>query len=143
MKNSTNIRIPKKYENVITKVWSEGEDGYWADLKDCCICDCTECHWVHEDTVKEFLSALKDIEIISAKHQASVFGVDTLEDYIKDLATLTDKDWDNFATMEYEGKNTLGEYLEDLTNVKEKDWYKLYSKDNESKLNEWINQHIK
>ena len=129
MTNKTNIRIPKKYENVIYEVWYEGEDGYWASLKECCISDTTECHWVHEDTVKEFLSALKDIVIISAEHQASVFGVDTLDEYIEDVSTLTEKDWYNFCTLKRckVGVDTLEEYIEDLANVKEKDWYKIFT----------------
>ena len=97
MKNSTNIRIPKKYENVVYEVWSEGEDGYWANLLECCICDDTECHWVHEWTVKDFLKSLQNILIISEKRQASMFGNDTIEEYRKDLALLTEQDWKNFG----------------------------------------------
>lgn len=99
MKNNTNIRIPKKYENVITEVWSEISmgDGYWASLKECCICDDTECHWVHEDTVKEFLHSLKSIRIISIEEQIDRFGDDLLDEYREDLATLTEQDRKNFT----------------------------------------------
>lgn len=98
MKNSTNIRIPKKYENVIVDVWYEGrEDGYWADIKECCICDDTECHWVHEWTVKDFLKSLQSIRIISEEEQIDRFGDRLLKYFREDLATMTKQDWKNFG----------------------------------------------
>ena len=99
MKNTTKVRVPKKYENVIEEVWYEGrEDGYWASLKECCICWDTECHFVHEWNVKDFLQSLKSIEIMSEEEKyVYLFGDMDLDNYKTDLATLTEKDWKNFG----------------------------------------------
>lgn len=88
MNNSTNIRILKKYEKYITEVWYEGDDGYWADLIECCICDDTECHYVHEDTVKEFLKSLQNIRVLNEKEYIYYFGNDLIDDYKRDIELL-------------------------------------------------------
>lgn len=88
MKNLTNIKIPKKYQPYITEVWYERDDGYWADLIECCICRDTDCHFVHEDTVKEFLRSLQSIEVMSEDRYINHFGPDNLEDYRKSIESL-------------------------------------------------------
>lgn len=92
MKNSTNIKIPKKYEKYILEVWYEGtEDGYWANLLECCICNDTDCHYVHEWTQKDFLKSLQSISVMDEKRYISVFGDDNLKDYYNDLKLLENK----------------------------------------------------
>jgi len=93
MENSTNIRIPKKYEKYIKEVWSEQGtgDGYWADLIECCMCWDTECHFVHEWTVKDFLKSLQSISVIDEETYISHYGTDWIEDYHKSLALLNEK----------------------------------------------------
>lgn len=114
MKNNTNIRIPKKYENVITEVWYEGrEDGYWASLKECCLCEDTECHWVHEWTVKDFLKSLKSIRIMTIGEQIDRFSDDRLDEYREDLSTITEQDWKNFGYQTI----TLKEFVDDMNRV--------------------------
>lgn len=90
MKNSTNIKIPKKYQKYIREVWSEKDtgDGYWADLLECCICWDTECHYVHEWSVKDFLKSLQSIDVMDEKTYTDHFGTDWLEGYYEDLALL-------------------------------------------------------
>lgn len=89
MKNSTNIKIPKKYQPYITEVWYEGqEDGYWADLLECCICDDTETHFVHEWTQKDFLKSLQSIRLLTEEQYINHFGDDDIEDFRKDLESL-------------------------------------------------------
>jgi hypothetical protein len=90
MKNSTNIKIPKKYQKYIIEVWSEQDtgDGYWADLIECCMCWDTECHFVHEWTVKDFLKSLQNIDVIDEDVYISHFGTDCIESYHKDLELL-------------------------------------------------------
>lgn len=93
MKNTTNIRIPKKYEKYITEVWSEQDtgDGYWAGLIECCMCWDTECHFVHEWTVKDFLKSLQNIDVIDEDVYTSHFGTDLLEQYHESLKELNEK----------------------------------------------------
>ena len=89
MTNKTNMRIPKKYEKFISEVWYEGQDdGYWADLLECCICDDTESHYVHEWTQKDFLKSLQSIKVASVDEYISHFGEDNLDDYYADLKRL-------------------------------------------------------
>ena len=62
MKNSTNIKIPKKYENMIEEVFYEGkENGYWIYLKDGYIHEEMECGTIHEYTQKDLLNTLRGI----------------------------------------------------------------------------------
>jgi hypothetical protein len=90
MVNTTNIRIPKKYEKYIDEVWSEQEngDGYWANLIECCICEDTDCHYVHEWTVKDFLKSLQSISVMDEETYISHFGTDCIESYHNDLELL-------------------------------------------------------
>lgn len=98
MNNSTNIRIAKKYHNVIEEVWSEQStgDGYWASLKECCLCEDTGCHFVHEWTVKDFLKSLQSITIMSQDEYNNIFGNDNLDVYMQDLSTMSKQDYKNF-----------------------------------------------
>ena len=93
MKNETNIRIPKKYEKYIIEVWSEQGtgDGYWANLIECCMCWDTECHYVHEWTVKDFLKSLQSIDVIDEDVYTSHFGTDWIEEYHRSLKELNEK----------------------------------------------------
>lgn len=88
MRNETNMKIAKKYQPFIREIWYEGEDGYWASLKECCICDDTESHYVHEDTQKRFLKSLQSIRIMGEKEYRNHFGLDLLDRYHDDLIDL-------------------------------------------------------
>lgn len=90
MTNTTKMRIPKKYEPFINEVWYEGEDGYWGDLIECCICDATECHYIHEDTQKDFLKSVRlSIRVIDNEDEyVARFGVTDLEHYRRELNEL-------------------------------------------------------
>ena len=86
MNNKTKIKIPKKYEKYIIEVWYEGEDdGYWANLYECCLCEDTDSHLVHEWTQKDFLRSLRSIRIMEEKEYISLFSDDNIESYYEDL----------------------------------------------------------
>lgn len=91
MINSTNIRIPKKYEKYISEVWSETStgDGYWADLIECCLCEDTESHYVHEWTVKDFLKSLQSISVMSIDRYHNLYDDD--DEYWKSYNELQSK----------------------------------------------------
>lgn len=91
MKNETNMKIAKKYQPFIHEIWYEGEDGYWANLLECCICGDTECHYVHEWTQKEFLTSLRSIRVMSEDEYINRFGVGLLEHYHRTLNELKSK----------------------------------------------------
>lgn len=62
MINNTNIKIPKKYNEMIEEIYYEGkEDGYWCVLKEGFISTDSECGTIHEWTVKDLLASLKSI----------------------------------------------------------------------------------
>lgn len=87
MENNTNINIPKKHQIYIDLVWKDS-DGYWAQLTEASICDDTESHFVHEDTVKNFLSSLRNIHIMNEKTYVSLFGKSQFDEYKKDYDRL-------------------------------------------------------
>lgn len=60
MKNSTNMKIAKKYENMIESV-DKDFDGYWAYSKKGFMFENTGTHTAHGETQKEFLSDLRSI----------------------------------------------------------------------------------
>lgn len=68
MKNATNIKIPKKYQNMIEEIYHDS-DGYWAyaeygfHFKDMG----GECHTAHEDTQTELLSVIRSLEPCKCK----------------------------------------------------------------------------
>lgn len=89
MKNSTTIKIPKKYEKYIVEVWYEGtDDGYWAELIDCCMCEDTDCRYVHEWTQKDFLRSLQSIKVMSETEYKSITGGEDMKYYYESLKTL-------------------------------------------------------
>jgi len=65
MKNSTNIKIAKKYEPMVKEIYHDSDgywvytaEGYYAAGMGCC----DECHTIHEDTVKELLWQIRQIK---------------------------------------------------------------------------------
>ena len=93
MKNSTKIKIPKKYEKFIEEVWYEGrDDGYWVELLECCVCDDNECHYIHEYTQKDILKSLQSIRVMDEKEYLHMFGDDELNVYYEDLKKLEKTD---------------------------------------------------
>lgn len=61
MINSTNIKIPKKYEHMIDSIYKD-EDGYWAYSKNGHMFELMECHTAHEDTQAELLRVIKSLK---------------------------------------------------------------------------------
>lgn len=60
MKNSTTIKIPKKYQAMISEVYKDS-DGYWAYSEDGFMFTDTECHTAHEDTHKDLLRVIRSL----------------------------------------------------------------------------------
>lgn len=60
MKNSTNVKIARKYEHMIDEVF-EDSDGYWAYTKKGYEFADTECHTAHGYTQKEFLQDIRSL----------------------------------------------------------------------------------
>ena len=61
MKNSTTIKIPKKYQHMIDEVLKD-QDGYWVYLKDGYYSPTLDCGTIHEDTIKDVLKEIRKIE---------------------------------------------------------------------------------
>ncbi|WP_080871748.1 hypothetical protein [Oceanobacillus timonensis] len=61
MKNNTKIRIPKKYQHMLTEV-DKDSDGYWAYSEYGYRFSFMESHTAHEDTQKELLSVIDTLE---------------------------------------------------------------------------------
>lgn len=67
MKNSTTIKVPKKYQHMIGEIWTE-DDGwsdwgpsYWVSIAEGFYSPDMECHTLHESTQKEILSLIRRI----------------------------------------------------------------------------------
>ena len=58
MKNSTKIRVPKKYEERVDELYPDS-DGYWCYLNRGWHGDDYGCHVIHEDTQREVLNQIK------------------------------------------------------------------------------------
>lgn len=58
MKNSTSIKIPAKYENMLDVVYKD-VDGYWAETVAGFMFPSMECHTAHEDTQAELLRVIR------------------------------------------------------------------------------------
>jgi len=63
MKNSTNIKIAKKYEDMIREIYCD-EDGYWVCLNKGYYAAGVdfECHTIHEDEQKEVIRQIRLIK---------------------------------------------------------------------------------
>ena len=61
MKNSTNIRIPKKYEKMIREIYHD-EDDYWVELENGFIHGVDENSVIHEETSRGVLEEIKNIK---------------------------------------------------------------------------------
>jgi hypothetical protein len=61
MKNTTTIKIPKKYEKYILEVYKDS-DGYWGYSEDGYYFPDMECHTVHEWTIKDFLNVIRTVK---------------------------------------------------------------------------------
>jgi len=63
MKNSTNIKIPKKYHKMIKNLYHDG-DGYWLNTNKGYYAAGTdfECHVIHVDTQAEILEQIQLIK---------------------------------------------------------------------------------
>ena len=63
MKNSTKLKVPKKYQHMIDEVQKDC-DGWWAYSKDGYIFESTSCHTAHEynqnDLLKEIRTLIKE-----------------------------------------------------------------------------------
>lgn len=66
MQNSTSIKIPKKYEHMIDEVYHDS-DGYWVILNKGFHDPQWDVHSIHEDTQKEVLGKIRDIEPCSCE----------------------------------------------------------------------------
>lgn len=69
MKNSTKIKVPKKYEHMIEEIWQE-DDGwsergpsYWVTIADGFWSPQMQCHTLHESSQKEILELIRGIEV--------------------------------------------------------------------------------
>lgn len=64
MKNTTNVKVPKKYQNRIVELYHD-EDGYWCYMEAGYYAggmgSYDECHTIHEDTVSELLYQIRRI----------------------------------------------------------------------------------
>lgn len=60
MKNSTTIRVPKKYHHMITEIYKD-EDGYWAASSNGYMFSLSECHTAHEETHKDLLRVIRSL----------------------------------------------------------------------------------
>lgn len=61
MKNTTSIKIPKKYQHMIELV-EHDSDGYWAYTNNGFYFPSMECHTAHEWNQKDLLEKIRDIE---------------------------------------------------------------------------------
>jgi hypothetical protein len=61
MKNSTKIKIPKKYEPMLDEVYHDS-DGYWAYSKDGFYFHDMDCHTAHEDSQKALLDVISSLK---------------------------------------------------------------------------------
>ena len=65
MKNSTNIKIPKKFHSMIDEMY-EDQDGYWCHVANGYYASGMDgydvCHTIHEDDIPEFLRQIKLIK---------------------------------------------------------------------------------
>lgn len=61
MKNTTNIKVPKKYQFMIQEI-DKDDDGYWAYSKWGFQFKGMGCHTAHEDTQTELLSMIRTLE---------------------------------------------------------------------------------
>lgn len=60
MKNTTNIKIPKKYQHMIDEIFHDS-DGYWGYTKNGYKFDDTECHTAHGNTQSELLQDIRSL----------------------------------------------------------------------------------
>lgn len=61
MKNTTSIKIPKKYHHMLDEVYKDG-DGYWATSQDGYYFKHMDCHTAHEDTQNDLLSVIRTLD---------------------------------------------------------------------------------
>lgn len=54
------LKIPKKYQHTIEE-WYHDSDGYWVKLKPGYIDGGTGTGWIHEDTQKRTLEAIREV----------------------------------------------------------------------------------
>lgn len=60
--NSMSFLEQVKKDHRVSDAWNEGEDGYWVLLKNGYCDPLTECHAVHEWTIKDLKVAFKSIK---------------------------------------------------------------------------------
>lgn len=51
----------------VSDVWSEGDEGYWILLSRGWMCKDTDCHAVHEHTIKSLLRSFKSVQKCECK----------------------------------------------------------------------------
>lgn len=61
MKNSSSVKIPKKYQHGIDEIFKDS-DGYWGYTKKGFMFAETECHTAHGNTQQEFLSDIRSLQ---------------------------------------------------------------------------------
>lgn len=61
MKNTTNIKVPKKYHHMLDEIFQDS-DGYWAYSKNGYYFKNTDCHTACEDTQKELLLNIRTLD---------------------------------------------------------------------------------
>jgi hypothetical protein len=68
MKNTTSIKVPKKYEHMIEEIYQDS-DGYWVYSKAGFHFAYMggECHTGHEDTQRDLLMVIRTLETCTCK----------------------------------------------------------------------------
>ncbi|MBD8045832.1 hypothetical protein [Clostridium faecium] len=61
MKNTTSIKVPKKYHLMIDEIFYDS-DGYWAYSSKGYMFNLSDSHTAHEDTQKELLDAIRTLK---------------------------------------------------------------------------------
>jgi hypothetical protein len=61
MDNTTNIKIPKKYQHMLLELYQDS-DGYWCYSADGYYFPDMECHTAHEWTVKDLLNVIRTVK---------------------------------------------------------------------------------
>jgi hypothetical protein len=71
MKNETNIKVPKKYHNMLDNIYHDN-DGYWAEQKVGYsfggVSKGETCYSAHEDTVADLLKEIRTLRPCTCKY---------------------------------------------------------------------------
>ena len=60
MKNTTSVRMPKKYQGMIAEIYKDSE-GYWAYSKSGHLFEGTGCHTAHEYSQSDLLAMIRTL----------------------------------------------------------------------------------